>query len=90
MNHVILAGPPQIDRELEAKVSFKLTVQSTDLQGGEIKLIKAVDIQGVFLLSIRFKLCAPKGTDRVRRKGSGRSLRKTGIWCYFLPQQFTG
>lgn len=48
--------------ELEANVSFMLTVGATDLrEGGKVELIKAVDIQRVLLLSIRFKLCTPEG-----------------------------
>lgn len=48
--------------ELETKVSFMLTVGVTDLcEGGEVELVKAVDIQRVLLLGIRFELRTPKG-----------------------------
>lgn len=39
-----------------------LTIGSTDLcEGREVKLIKAVDIQRILLLSVSFELCTPEG-----------------------------
>lgn len=57
-----------------------LIVGATDLRKGrKVKLIKAVDIQRVLLLGIRFELCTPKGRLCKTKRGDlgvGGALRK--------------
>lgn len=67
-----------------------LTVGSTDLrEGREVKLIKAVDIQRILLLSVSLELCTPEG-ETVSKEADPLGLSLPTRCLVFLPQQFTG